>query len=135
MKRMLRWMWVPVGLAVLYTGFTLLSRRQTNRAIDRAAVEERAESDRRIVDQLGGGELKILTLYANPPVLARGQKGLLCYGVASAESVEIEPAVEGVSPALSRCVEIRPDRDTTYTLTARGAGGAAQTRSIELRVR
>jgi hypothetical protein len=132
---MLRWTWVLVAMAVVYAAVTLISRRQANRAIEEAALDRRAEADRQIVDQLGGGELKILTLYANPPVLARGQKGLLCYGVASAETVRIEPGVEGVGPALSRCVEIRADRDTTYTLTATDAKGRTESRTVELRVR
>lgn len=135
MKRVLGWTWVLVGVAVLYAGGTLLMRRQANRTIEKAAAEQRTEADRQILDKLGGGELKILTLYPNPPVLARGEKGLLCYGVASAETVRIEPPVEGVGPALSRCVEIRLQRNTTFTLTATDASGRSESRRVEVRVR
>jgi hypothetical protein len=59
----------------------------------------------------------------------------LCYGVAMAESVRIEPAVEGVGPALSRCVETKPIRKTTtYTLRAAGKNGAEATSTVAVAV-
>jgi hypothetical protein len=61
--------------------------------------------------------------YANPPELPRGAKGVLCYGVEFADSVELDPPVERVWPAVSRCFDIAPKQDTTYRLTAKGPGG------------
>jgi hypothetical protein len=52
----------------------------------------------------------------------------------NAKSVRMEPPVEGVSPALSRCVEIRPQGETQYTLTAEGADGQVVTQSAVVRV-
>lgn len=87
------------------------------------------------MEQYGNGELKVLTFYANPPQTTAGGKVLLCYGVANAESVSIDPAVDGVSPALSRCLETRPSKNTTYTLVAKGRAGEQASRVIDVRVR
>jgi len=41
----------------------------------------------------------------------------------NAKAVEIEPTVDGVFPALNRCVAVAPEKDTRYTLTAEGNDG------------
>src|SRR5688572_20581931 len=120
---------------MIYATTTVFLRWRSNRAIDEAALRKRAESDREIVEQLGGGNLKVLTFYANPPVLGRGERGLLCYGVANAKSVRIEPEVEELKPALSRCFEVKPTTSTTYTMTASDAEGRAESRTAEIVVR
>lgn len=134
-KRIVRWTWLMVVVAMIYAGFTFYQRRSSNRALELQAVQREADADRKVVDQLGGGEMKILTLYASPAVLAQGGKGLLCYGVASAKEVTLAPPVDGVGPALSRCLEIRPPRTTTYTLSAKAASGRVDTRAVEVVVR
>jgi hypothetical protein len=132
LRKLLRWTWLAAVAALLYAGITILLRSRENRAIDDAAGRKRAEQDRRIVEQLGGGELKIVAFYANPPVLGRGEKGLLCYGVSNAKAVKIEPVVEAIQPSLSRCVEVRPARSTTYTLTATDEGGREASQQVEV---
>ena len=126
---------MPVAAVVIHAGATALLRWRANRAIDEASALKRAEKNREIVEQLGGGNLKVLMFYASPPVLKRGDKGLLCYGVANAEAVRIEPHVEEIKPALSRCIEVKPSTDTTYTLTATDAAGRAETKTAEVAVR
>jgi hypothetical protein len=42
--------------------------------------------------------------------------------------------VEGVSPALTRCVEVRPKGETRYTLTAEGSDGKAVSQSVTVSV-
>ncbi len=83
---------------------------------------------------LSGSELKILHFYASPAAIPPGGRALLCYGVLNAATVVAEPAVEGIGPSISRCVEVRPARSTEYKLTATGAGATvgAATR-IEVR--
>jgi hypothetical protein len=78
--------------------------------------------------------LKILQFYARDSVLTEGGKTVLCYGVSNARSVRIDPPVEGVSPALSRCVEVRPKRETLYTLIAEGANGSSASQSVSVRI-
>ena len=122
-------------MALLYAAVTLYLRSQQNKAIEEAAKEKREESDRRIYEQLGSGNVKIVAFYANPPVLQRGDKGELCYGVANASEVRIEPDVEAITPSLSRCVEMKPSKTTTYTLTARNSAGATVSQQVEVTVR
>jgi hypothetical protein len=112
----------------------MLLRWRENRAMEESAVRERAEADQRVVEQFGGGELKVLTFYANPPTLKSGSKGLLCYGVANAASVKIAPEVDQIQPSLSRCVEVRPTSKTTYTLTAADDRGRTATRTVDVTV-
>src|ERR1700722_5561749 len=69
--------------------------------------------------------VKIIAFYARDTVVTEGGNTLLCYDVSNAKSVRIDPPVEGVSPSLTRCVEIRPKGETRYTLTAVGADGQA----------
>jgi hypothetical protein len=71
--------------------------------------------------------VKVTQFYANPPIVPKGGKALLCYGVESAATVRIEPPVEQLGPALTRCFEIKPADTTTYKLIAEGrAGGRAE---------
>jgi hypothetical protein len=78
--------------------------------------------------------VKILQFYARDSVLTEGGKTVLCYGVSNARSVRIDPPVEGVSPALSRCVEVRPKRETSYTLIAEGSDGRTASQSVNIRI-
>jgi hypothetical protein len=134
-RKTLRWTWLAVAAVLLYAAVTVYLRSRSNRAIEEAASQKRAEQDRQILEKLGGGELKIVAFYANPLVLARGEKGLLCYGVANAKSVRIEPGAEPLTPSLSRCIEVKPARTTTYKLKATGADGSEQTQALAITVR
>ena len=134
-KRIVRWTWLAVAAAAVYAVVVVGMRWQGNREWERSARQRDADADRAIVEKYGDGELKLLTFYANPPITTRGGKILLCYGVANAKSVTIQPAVEGVSPALSRCVEARPTSKTTYTLRAIGREGEQASGTVEVQVR
>lgn len=133
--KIVRWLWLPVLLAFAWSGWVIWSRKQATAELERQAEQKQAKVDAEIVEKMGGGELKVLMLYANPGVVAKGDKGLLCYGVANAASVAFEPAVDGVGPSLSRCVEIRPSRDTEYTLRARDSKGREVTQAVSVKVR
>jgi hypothetical protein len=78
--------------------------------------------------------VKIAQFYARDGVLTEGGKTVLCYGVSNARSARIEPPVDGVGPALSRCVEVRPKSETRYTLIAEGADGRAVSQSVSVRI-
>lgn len=129
-----------LAVVMFCVGWVLLSRWQENRDFERrAAAEKRAaehERARRTIEVLGGDRFEILSFYAIPASLRRGETAQLCYGVSNAASVRIEPAPSGgVWPSLSRCVEIAPKKDTTYTLTAEDASGHTQTAKLLLQVR
>lgn len=78
--------------------------------------------------------VKILNFYPRDPVVTEGGETVLCYGVSNAKSVRIEPAVAGVWPALSRCVEVHPKAATRYTLTAVGDDGRIATQAVNVEV-
>jgi hypothetical protein len=80
-----------------------------------------------------GEPVKILAFYPRDVMVTEGGNTLLCYGVSNAASVRIDPPVDGVSPALSRCVEIRPKGETRYTLTATGSDGKSVAQSVTVR--
>lgn len=121
-------------IAALYAGWIVFSRWNDNRKAERASKEAEAQADRRIVDRLGGGKLKILAFWAEPGKVRRGGRALVCYGVSNAKSVRIEPHIEDITPSLSRCLEVFPKRTTEYKLTAEGSDGHAATGSIVLKV-
>jgi hypothetical protein len=78
--------------------------------------------------------VKILAFYPRDVLVTEGGKTLLCYGVSNAKSVRIDPEVDGVSPSLARCVEIRPRRETLYTLTAAGSDGQTVSQTVTVRI-
>jgi hypothetical protein len=77
--------------------------------------------------------VKISQFYASPAAPAKGEKTLLCYGVENAAEVRIDPPVDRVWPAASHCLEIKPMKTTTYTLTAlRGSETVSKSITVEI---
>ena len=95
---------------------------------------EQARRNAEFARTYGGSDVKILQFYAREGNLTQGNPTVICYGVLNARAVRIEPPVEGVSPALSRCVEIAPLQGTRYTLTAEGNDGHTVSESFVLQV-
>lgn len=129
MRRVVRYLWVVVAAALLYTGWTLA---------DRFIGAQRLESPANLKAPPPpdySGAVKILQFYASAGVLTAGEKAILCYGVANAKSLRLEPAVALVSLSPNRCFDIAPERDTRYTLIAEGAGGARVSESVLVRVK
>ena len=135
LRKVLPYTTVAVVVAGCYSGWIIYSRSKDQRDAERAAQAVRIRTDREIVEKYGSGNVKIMAFYASPPALAAGQKGLLCYGVANAKTVRIDPIAEPVTPSLSRCLEIQPRKDTKYTLTAQDASGNHAAQAVEVRVR
>jgi hypothetical protein len=121
-----------------YVGWRLLSRYQDNRAYQQRAEAEQAkkqrESDQVAIEQLGGSELAIQMLYATPRI-HRGETAQVCYGVANARTVTLEPQSSPVWPSHNLCVDVKPAKTTTYTLTAIGADGKSVTQTVSVDVR
>jgi len=131
--------WAALAIATLVVGWILFSRWQENRDIEKRAKEERTqkqqEQDRITIEQLGGKELAIQNFYASPGAIRRGETVQLCYGVANAKTVKLEPQASPVWPSYSRCVDVTPSKSTTYTLTIADAAGNTRTQSLEVKVR
>lgn len=135
LRKALPYTTAAVALGALYTAWVFTSRWNDNRRIEQAAAAQRTKFDREITELYGSGRLKILTFYASPGLIHRGEKALVCYGVVNARTVRLDPAVERVWPSASRCFTVMPDRETRYTLTAEDGEGHAATESFVLQVR
>lgn len=77
---------------------------------------------------------RITHFYISPAAIEAGQEAFLCYGVENARSVRLQPPVEALRPAYSRCIQVSPRRDTRYTLIAEGADGREVSLSAEVKV-
>ena len=120
-----------------YVGWILLSRHQAARAYEQRAEQAQAkkqrETDQAAIDQLGGNELAIQMLYATPRI-HRGETAQVCYGVANAKTVTLEPQSSQVWPSHNLCVDVKPLKTTTYTLTATGADGKSVSQQVTVEV-
>jgi cbb3-type cytochrome oxidase subunit 3 len=127
--------WSLIALILLYVGWVFYSRRQENREIEQRAAARRRAEDQRTVDMLGGNRFDILSFYASPGTIRRGDTAQLCYGVSNAKSVRLEPQADAVWPSYSRCVQVSPEKSTTYTLTADDGAGQSKTATLTIEVR
>jgi len=126
-------------IGALIVTWIFVSRWWQNRSFEyrarQAASEKQREDDRAALEQMGGKELAIQTFYATPGEIRRGQSVQLCYGVANAKSVKLEPPSNPVWPSYARCVEVSPAKTTTYTLTIADASGNTKSQSLTVTVR
>jgi hypothetical protein len=126
-------------VASLSVAFVVISRWQDRRNIERKAAQELAEKkheqDRMAVEQLGGKEFLILSFYASPTVIRRGQTAQLCYGVANAKSVKLQPETQPVWPSVAHCVDVSPTKSITYKLTIEDGAGKTLSQDVEVKVR
>lgn len=138
-RLMLRYMPILIAIAAIYAAIVLVVRwnqtRDAEAKEEAAASAEKRESDARALDAVGGTEFRILSFYATPGLVHRGDQVEICYGVANAQSVKIEPDLgRNVWPSVNRCIDITPKKTTTYTLTAQDAHGNSKTESFTLEV-
>jgi len=127
MAKLVRFMWGPVLLSVLYLGWVFWQRHTP-------APGKRAGVERNPLEAYGDG-VKILHFYTSSPAIAPGEKALVCYSVINATAVRLDPSVEKMWPAVSRCFEVTPAHRTRYTLTAEGADHTTVSESIEIEVK
>ena len=130
---------IALAITALVVGWILFSRWQENRQIDRETAEKREqkqlENDRTALEQFGGKELAIQSFYASPGIVQRGDSAQLCYGVANAKTVTLEPQSNPVWPSYSRCVDVSPRKDTAYTLIVTDNAGNTKSQTVEVKVR
>jgi len=127
-----------LAIAIVYSGWIMLSRWQENKQLtDQAAAQARAKEKQeaqQTVESLGGDRFDILSFYASPGAIRRGESAQLCYGVSNAKTVSLDPPVAEMWPSASRCLDISPTKTTNYTLTAIDAQGNKKTVAVELKV-
>jgi hypothetical protein len=76
----------------------------------------------------------ISQFYAAPAAIPKGSKTLLCYSVENTTAVRLDPPVEKVWPAISRCFEVTPAKTSTYAITAESADGQTVSKSVTVQV-
>jgi hypothetical protein len=138
-RKLLPYTTLAVILAAIYSGWTLYSRYQSAREADQRVhdtqTQKSASQAQTVIDEYGGGKLAILSFHVEPQVASAGERVLVCYGVANATEVTIEPRIEDVKPSVSRCLEVHPTTSVTYTLTARDGSGASQMQTARVEIR
>jgi hypothetical protein len=78
--------------------------------------------------------VRVTQFYPTAPHIGRGERVELCYSVDNASAVTLQPPVEKVWPALTRCFEVRPVATTRYTLTATDSQGRTASKSATIEV-
>jgi hypothetical protein len=132
--RLLRFTGAAAVIALLYIGWFFFNRWQQRRDEDSAAAAKQAEGYKQTAELLGTS-VKVLNFYVSPGAVKSGGTALMCYGVANAKTVRIEPAVDGVWPAVARCLNVSVRKTTEYKLTADDGAGHTATESLTLCVR
>lgn len=130
---------IALAIAVLVVGGILFFRWQNDKEFDRRAAEERSQkqhqADQAAIEQLGGKEFAIQSFYASAGVVKPGETIQLCYGVANAKTVTLQPQDNPVWPSPNRCVDVAPKKTTTYTLTITNAMGETKSQTLDVKVR
>ena len=123
-----------VVLVFIYVGWVFYSRhRDVREQEDRTRAAE-AENAKFAVDKYGGDRVKILAFSLSSGAIRGGQTVQICYGVANAKTVKIEPPVGEIWPSMSRCLDAKPKKDTTYVLTVEDAAGHTDTAQLSIKV-
>jgi hypothetical protein len=133
LRRLLPYLTVALVIAIIYDGWIFFSRWNYAREGRKAEQLKEAQDARQTLELLGGDRLKILDFYG-PAAIRRGEHATICYGVNAAEHVRIDPPVEQLQPAFSRCFQVAPLRDTDYKLTAEDRTGHSVTQSLTIKV-
>ena len=121
-------------LVLLYVGWIFYSRRRDMRDAEARAEAAEAQNAKYTVDKYGGGRVKILAFSLSSGAIHRGQSVQLCYGVANAKTVKIEPPVGETWPSMSRCLDVTPKKDTSYVITAQDEAGHNDTAQLAIKV-
>jgi hypothetical protein len=83
---------------------------------------------------LGAAKAKILEVQVSSVDVKRGDPISICYKVENARAVKVSPLI-APSPGMPNCIVDRPDRTTTYTVTATGADGDRDQEHVTVKVR
>ena len=129
LRRLQPVLWVASAVAIAYCAWIF-----TGRIFERKRLEQRVHdqgTNPEFKRLYSGDAVRILQYYAREGALHKGESTLLCYGVLNATGVRIEPSIEGVYPAMNRCLEITPKQTTNYTITADGPNGPV-TQSVRI---
>jgi hypothetical protein len=128
---------ILAGVA-LYVLYVLYARYDSHRRYDQQTrqqqEQQRRKNDLSAVEQLGGSDLAIRGFYVSPTIIRPGQSAQLCYDVANAKTVTLNPPVAAVWSSHSRCIDVSPKTSTTYQLSVSDAAGKSLSQDVELKV-
>jgi hypothetical protein len=138
-----RKLWIGFCAALLivlaYVGWVFYSRWHENSRINQEVKAEQTQKEKKqaadTVESLGGSEFKIISFYATPGEIHRGDDVTLCYGASNAKSVSIDPPVGEVWPSVNRCFPITPKKTTKYIFTADDGNGNKKTAELTIEVK
>jgi len=137
-KNPLRYSSFVLICVALYVVFVLYSRHESNQRYLQQTKQREAEQhhqeDIQAIEQLGGKELAIRGLYVSPSAIHPGQSAQLCYDVANAKTVTLDPPIAAVWPSHSRCLDLTPKKTTVYKLSISGAAGDVLSQAVTLHV-
>lgn len=133
MRRITITLWVALLFALLHLGWTWLHRRDANQRMTRASVTARQRAAGGVIDR--STDVKILSFYATAGEIRDGDPEIICYGVQNARAVRLEPPLEQLTPALTRCFWAEPHRNSQYKLVAEGFDGRQVSESFKVRVK
>jgi len=123
-------LWIALLIAVVYNGWVFWNRRGGWSGSHQYTTPDSGIS---VPTELGGA-VKIVQFYARDGVVTEGSGTVLCYSVMNARAVKLDPPAGDVWPSPNRCIDIRPERETRYTLTAIGHDGARVSQSFSVQV-
>lgn len=139
----LRNLWTGFGGVVLivlaFVGYTMWSRKTQDADLaykqQAAKTAQQRESDAAAVEELGGSDFKIIAFYASPGLVHRGDTVDMCYGVSNAKNVTLDPPEGNVWPSANRCLQVKPKKTTTYTLTIDDGKGKTANQQLTITVK
>ena len=135
LRGLLPYLFIPIAIAALYDAWIFYSRWNDGQKAKEKQEQKELDAARRVVDQVGGDQVKILTFAASKHTLRRGEHTTLCYGVNAAARVRIEPELPNVYPAFTNCLDIAPPKTTEYHLIAEDKSGKSVAASVTVNVR
>lgn len=127
-------LWIALGLGLANLGWTWLQRQEGNLRMQRAVQARHKWGGGPVGGQSSAG-VRITQFYATSGEITDADHDTICYGVEGATAVRIEPPVEKLAPALTRCFWVEPRQATTYTLIARATDGSEASASFTVRVK
>jgi hypothetical protein len=139
----LRNLWMGFGGVVLivlaFVGYIMWSRKTQDADLaykqQAAKSAQQRESDAAAVEELGGSDFKILAFYASPGLIHRGETVDMCYGVSNAKTVKLDPPEGNVWSSANRCLQVKPKKTTTYTLTIDDGKGKTANQQLTITVK
>jgi hypothetical protein len=91
------------------------------------------QASQNVTVTLGAARVKIIEVQVSSLDVARGSDISICYKVQNAKAVKVSPLLSP-SAGMPNCIVDKPNRTTTYTVTATGAAGDQDQQHVTVKV-